>query len=298
MSPLEYVVLKNGNCLDVLRQMDSQMIHMCITDPPYFIDGMGDEWSDSKLRKRRSSASAKTSSVKGLPPVMPFSPEQGKRLYLSMLPICGELHRVLTPGAFVISFGSPRLIHRMALAFEDSGFEIRDQYVWSRPGQAKAASHCRFVGPMAKKLGLPAAVRKSLERDTKSWKTPQLKPEYEPMVVAQKPCDGTMLNNWYRWGVGFVNTTETVDGKFPGTIIDVPRDKRCEDNDHPTPKPVALIEHLVKLFSQRGQVVTDPFMGSGSHGEAAVRCGRGFVGIEIDPDYFQIAERRLEDIRR
>lgn len=298
MTLLENVVLKNGNCLEVLKQVGDNTIHMCLTDPPYFIDGMGDDWSDRDLRKRRSSASAKTSSVKGLPPVMPFSPEQGKRLYQSMLPICVELHRVLVPGAFAISFASPRLVHRVALAFEDAGFEIRDQYVWARPGQAKAASHTRFVGPMAKKLGLQAADRRALERDTKFWKTAQLKPEYEPMVVAQKPCDGTILSNWHRWGVGFANTEESFDGKFPGTIMEIPRDKRSEDNDHPTPKPVALIEHLIRLFSRPGQVIVDPFMGSGSHGEAAVRCDRGFLGVEIDSGYYRIAERRLESIER
>jgi len=63
---------------------------------------------------------------------------------------------------------------------------------------------------------------------------------------------------------------------------------------HPTEKPVSLAEHFVGLHSQEGDVVLDPFMGSGTTGVAAVRLGRPFVGIEIDPQYFEMAAQRLK----
>lgn len=65
--------------------------------------------------------------------------------------------------------------------------------------------------------------------------------------------------------------------------------------DHPTTKPVALMEHYISQSTKPGQVVLDPFMGSGSTGAAAVKTGRKFVGIEIDPKYFDLACRRVAE---
>ena len=68
-------------------------------------------------------------------------------------------------------------------------------------------------------------------------------------------------------------------------------------NFHPTVKPLALMEYLVKLVSREGQVVLDPFMGSGTTGMACVNTGRDFIGIEIDEDYFKIAQARIESCK-
>jgi site-specific DNA-methyltransferase (adenine-specific) len=68
-------------------------------------------------------------------------------------------------------------------------------------------------------------------------------------------------------------------------------------NFHPTVKPLALMEYLVKLVSRERQVVLDPFMGSGTTGMACVNTGRDFIGIEIDEDYFKIAQARIESCK-
>jgi site-specific DNA-methyltransferase (adenine-specific) len=62
---------------------------------------------------------------------------------------------------------------------------------------------------------------------------------------------------------------------------------------HPTEKPVCALEPLIAAFSQPGDVVLDPFMGSGSTGHAARRLGRSFLGIELDPRYFERARERF-----
>lgn len=64
---------------------------------------------------------------------------------------------------------------------------------------------------------------------------------------------------------------------------------------HPTQKPVALMEYLIRTYTQEGEVVLDNCMGSGSTGVACVNTGRKFIGIERDPGYFQIAKKRLEE---
>ena len=63
---------------------------------------------------------------------------------------------------------------------------------------------------------------------------------------------------------------------------------------HPTQKPVALLEYLIKTYTNEGDTVLDNCMGSGSTGVACLRTGRRFIGIEKDPHYFQIAKERLE----
>lgn len=65
--------------------------------------------------------------------------------------------------------------------------------------------------------------------------------------------------------------------------------------DHPTPKPVPLMRWLVEKASSKGDIVLDPFMGSGTAGVVCALTDRRFIGIEIDPDYFEIARRRIEE---
>ena len=65
-------------------------------------------------------------------------------------------------------------------------------------------------------------------------------------------------------------------------------------DDHPTVKPVELGAHFIRLHSQGGETVLDPFCGSGSTGVACARLGRRFIGIEIEEKYFDIACKRIE----
>ena len=79
--------------------------------------------------------------------------------------------------------------------------------------------------------------------------------------------------------------------KGRGTVAGVSK------NNHPTVKPVALMEWLVKLVSQEGHTILDPFAGSGSTGMACVNLDREFIGLELDPDYAKIAKRRIEYVK-
>jgi hypothetical protein len=93
--------------------------------------------------------------------------------------------------------------------------------------------------------------------------------------------------------------SDTPDGKYTQTQTGYPRsvlDFASEGRTvHPTQKPVALLEYLIETYTRAGQTVLDNTMGSGSTGVAAVNTGRCFIGIERDPQYFAIAERRIHD---
>ena len=64
---------------------------------------------------------------------------------------------------------------------------------------------------------------------------------------------------------------------------------------HPTQKPLALMMWLLNNYTQPGDTILDPFMGSGTTGVACVKTGRNFIGIELDPGYYAIAERRIAE---
>jgi tRNA G10 N-methylase Trm11 len=70
--------------------------------------------------------------------------------------------------------------------------------------------------------------------------------------------------------------------------------KSMHQNFHPCPKPTALLFHISLLMADPGETILDPFMGSGSGGLAAVWSGFNYIGIELSPEYFEIAKARVE----
>lgn len=85
---------------------------------------------------------------------------------------------------------------------------------------------------------------------------------------------------------------EGSDGRrYPKQVIDFPVVER--GSVHPTQKPVALMEYLIKTYTNEGETVLDNTMGSGTTGVACRNTGRHFIGIERDPGYFAIAEQRI-----
>jgi site-specific DNA-methyltransferase (adenine-specific) len=70
------------------------------------------------------------------------------------------------------------------------------------------------------------------------------------------------------------------------------------NRQHPNEKPLELVSHFVEFHSTHGQTILDPFMGSGTTGVACAKLGRTFIGIELEPRYFDIAVRRIEEAYR
>jgi DNA modification methylase len=80
-------------------------------------------------------------------------------------------------------------------------------------------------------------------------------------------------------------------GFYPKSIIEFPKDK---EKLHPTQKPVALIEYLIRTYTKENEIVMDNCMGSGTTGVACVNLDRKFIGIELKEQYFNIAKERIE----
>lgn len=203
---------------------------------------------------------------------MKFDPQQGVALHRFMSEVGVGMVRALKPGGFAVVFSQPRLAHRMAVGLEDAGFEIRDLYAWrfTKRAQAKAFTLNHFVDRMQ----VSAAEKARIKRHLGGRRTPQLRPQFEAMVLAQRPRDGTFLNNWRTHETGLINWSASLNDSSPSTVMTVEKPDRERFNGHLTVKPVPLIEHLIELFSLPGQTVLDPFLGSGTTAIAAAKTRR------------------------
>ena len=119
---------------------------------------------------------------------------------------------------------------------------------------------------------------------------PQMREREKPRLSKNK---GTTRQMLVSNGKPFT-ATETLDKKYPITSLYYSNEIN-KDKVHPTQKPVALLEYLIKTYTLEGETVLDNTMGSGSTGVACINTKRYFIGIEKDDKYFEIAKKRIEE---
>ena len=113
-------IIINGDSLEILKSFKDSSIDCVLTDPPYFIDGMGNNWSNDTLRNRTSKAGI----VGALPVGMKFDPKQGIELQNFMLAISNEIFRILKPGGFLPFFFAGTIISQNGNSYR--GSRLRD----------------------------------------------------------------------------------------------------------------------------------------------------------------------------
>jgi DNA modification methylase len=384
----------NGNNIEELKKFDDNYFDSIVTDPPYEIGFMGKSWDASGIANNSE--------------------------------MWSECLRVLKPGGYLLSFSATRTYHRMAVAIEDSGFEIRDMIEWVYgSGFPKSLNIGKAVDKLQgnerevvgkekgagttgdNQVGNQTFVAKNQYEDgthdiTKGisewegWGT-ALKPAHEPICMARKPlAEKTVAENVLKYGTGGINIDESRvesdnppkerpvlshhksykeasntgflggsekpkkefisgQGRFPANLIHDNSEEVREcfpetksgamnsiakanqyntygkmyerqvtnqasegnasrffksiiyqakasksertANSHPTVKPVALMEYLIKMVTPTNGIVLDPFMGSGTTGVACVLNDFEFVGIDLDKDYCEIARARIEGVK-
>ena len=120
-------------------------------------------------------------------------------------------------------------------------------------------------------------------------------PTYNPQMIGneiriiKRNKDGKTTDNY---GKFTYDEQSTYVGRYPTSILSFDRDK---NKLHPTQKPVALLEYLIKTYTNEEEIVLDNTMGSGSTGVSCVNTNRKFIGIELDEKYFEIAKNRIEE---
>lgn len=237
-------MLLTGDVLDVLPTLEADSFDAMLTDPPYGIGFMGKEWdSPGAFVERRAIRGNKWDKVGGNH--NPTSPLDRSRTRLSenkkyqgfMTAWAAEALRVLKPGAFALVFGGTRTFHRLAVALEDAGFELRDTLMWVySQGFPKSLDVSKAIDKMAgaerevvgQRIYAGGHVQRSTEsigyqgsnpendrRDITAPATPEaerwqgygtsLKPAYEPVLLVRKPTPLTFAQNALRHGTGALN---------------------------------------------------------------------------------------------
>jgi site-specific DNA-methyltransferase (adenine-specific) len=118
---------------------------------------------------------------------------------------------------------------------------------------------------------------------------------YNPIMGVGRPFHARGSGKTSIYGNHQARLTANSGTRFPTDLLSIKADRRgTEGRIHPTQKPVALMEYLIRTYTNEGELVLDNTMGSGTTGVACLNTGRRFIGIEKDPGYFATARDRIE----
>jgi len=288
----------NGDCLVEISKMEDNSVSAIVTDPPYGLKFMNKEWDH------------------GIPGI----------------PFWKEALRIAKPGTWLLAFGGTRTYHRLTCAIEDAGWEIKDSIMWiygsgwpkgigclkpayepivlarkKAPNPLLNIDECRI--PTGEKW-VRDDTNKNVSRNTYNQRKGCYK-ESNPLgrwpanvILDEKAAE--LLGNPSRFfycakassrekneglqGMPLKASFDNLDGSMGGNMgsKSTPR-----ENFHPTVKPLKLMEYLIRLVTPKHGILLDPFAGSGTTLLAAKRLGIESIGIELNPEYCEIARNRL-----
>jgi modification methylase len=179
----------------------------------------------------------------------------------------GAVRRVMRPAATIVVIGSYHNIFRVGAILQDLGFWILNDIVWRKANPMPNFRGRRFTNAHETMIW---AARSA---DAKAYTF-----NYEPLKAGNEDCQ--VRSDWF---LPICSGTERL------------KDEKGR-KAHPTQKPEALLTRVMLAASNAGDLVLDPFFGSGTTGAAARRLRRSFIGIERDPGYAAAARRRIEAV--
>lgn len=190
-----------------------------------------------------------------------------------------QYHRICKPNAAILIFGQPPFSAHLMMS---NMKELRYEWIYEKTNAT--------VFLNAKKM--PMKAHESVFVFYRKL------PTYNPQFTKGNPysrSQGSKNSSNYH---GFLQRkNQQYDGKrYPRSVLKISNSSFGNDRGlHPTQKPVVLLEYLIRTYTNDGETVLDNCMGSGSTGVACVNTGRDFIGMELDPGYFETAKRRIEE---
>jgi DNA modification methylase len=253
--------IHNIDCLYGLRQLPDSIIDLTVTSPPY-----------DNLRTYNGNINQWT-----------FEKFQA---------IAQELYRVTKYGGVVVWIVADATINgsetgtsfRQALYFKECGFNLHDTMIWEKtamiPTQDRYYNIFEYMFVLSK--GKPNAMNFIEDKPNVSGGRLQKK-------------DACINKGNQKDGVGYFVRKDV--GRRTN-IWRIPIGKNAETQGHPAPFPEQLAKDHIVTWSNEGDVVLDPFMGSGTVAKMAVLNNRNYIGFEIDPRYCEIAEQRVSSLAK
>ncbi|MHB9027099.1 MAG: DNA-methyltransferase [Armatimonadota bacterium] len=277
MSSIQLIL---GDCIEHISRLEERSIHAVCTDPPYGLV----EFSSTEVLKLKAGHGGvwrlppkwDGCERRPLPRFTVLTDEQKHDIQAFFVQWATTLMPKLRPGAHVLIAGNPVLQMYVQNALVGCGYEYRATilrlYHGFRGGDRPKNAEAEFSEVCVTPRG-----------------------NYEPWMLFRKPiAERTVADNLRKWGTGGLHMLE--GGKpLPDVIpsFKTPSRER-EIADHPSLKPQHLLRIFVRALLPLGQgMILDPFMGSGSTIAAAACLGFDAIGIEIDPDFFALAENAI-----
>ena len=257
---MQVIEIRHGDCLDLMKRMDDGSVDLTVTSPPYdnlrTYNGHIDQWCFAKFQS-----------------------------------IAQELYRVTKPGGVVVWIVADATIKgsetgtsfKQALYFKDCGFNLHDTMIWKKPLCGSIGSMNRYENVFEYMFILSKGSPKHVH------------------IIKDKPNkrSGVMQHGAIRQKDGSMRKT-TGYGKLRvaefgrrHNVWDISPCLSPNERLHPAPFPKRLAEDHIISWSDPGDVVLDPFAGSGTTGIACIETGRQFIGFEICEEYYNIAKARI-----
>jgi len=267
----EQIQLMQGNCIDILPTLPSSSIDLIVTSPPY--------------------ADQRKNTYGGVHP---------DKYVEWFLPIAAELKRVLKEeGSFILNI-KERVVDgerhtyvlELILALRKQGWLWTEEYIWHKKNSYPGKWPNRFRDGWERCLHFTKAKYFAMYQDAVrvpmgDWSKTRL----QNLSETDRRRDNSRVQS------GFGKKIENWVGRelaYPDNVLHLATE--CSNKGHSATFPVELPAWFIKLFTQPGDVVLDPFLGSGTTAVAAKQLNRRCIGIDINQDYIQLAQQRLETL--
>ncbi len=281
-APLSRYEIFLVDAFEWLAEAEHNSIHAVVTDPPYGLV----EYTSEQLEKMKNGQGG----VWRIPPsfdgckrrpvprftVLTGPDKEALRSFFADL--ADKLMPVLVPGAHVFVATNPLVSYLVYEPFIAAGFEKRGEIVrvvqTLRGGDRPKNAHKEFPDVSV----MPRSC-------------------WEPWGLFRKPCDGRVQDNLKKWGTGGLRRISEEE-PFKDLIYSSPtRREELHIAPHPSLKPQNFLRQLVGASLPLGKgIILDPFMGSGSTIAAAAACGLRSIGLEINPEYFEMAQKAIPEL--
>jgi site-specific DNA-methyltransferase (adenine-specific) len=254
---LDYRLL-HGDSLRLLDKIPPASVDLIFADPPYNLSNGG---FTCQAGKRAAVHKGDWDASHGL--------SADHQFHRSWLSAC---RRVLKPSGTIWVSGTQHVIFSLGFAMQSLGYHLLNTVTWFKPNASPNLA-CRFF-THSTEIVIWAAPLKS-KRLLHTFNYPEMKAQNGGKQ---------MRDVWELKG----------DGESVVWTLPVPGKNEKREGRHPTQKPIALLDRIITAASSPGDVVLDPFNGSGTTGVAALLRGRRYIGIDLDKDYLDLARRRFE----
>jgi site-specific DNA-methyltransferase (adenine-specific) len=249
-----------GNCIEILKTIESNSIDCCITDPPYNITGSGRKEKIGWLKSNKYWAEEKKIDLIN-ESWDNFSDSDYESFTISWL---SEIKRILKPNGNIIIFGSFHNIYTVGYILKKMDLKIINSIVWF------------------KRNAFPNITGRMFCESTEHiiWAT------------------NNNIKKAKNWTFNYKTMKELNGGKQMRNMFDIPNTKASEKKlgKHPAQKPIELLENLILAVSNENDIIIDPFLGSGTTALVAKKNNRNYIGIEIDEKYVKIAKDRIANL--